>query len=203
MIMRFLIYLLIFSLGQVAAHSQTFDVAARSAKTDLDKALQELSVLEKEIANEKIPLSRELNQLESNVLSKRREYSNAIRVKDRNTVALDRLKAEEKAFKDQNDYLRKTLLEEYMRRFETRVHVSEKEKYADMVKEARQANENPAVNSEQVFIKQLVVVNAALDRLENLLGGHVFEGSAIVDGVPEKGKLVMVGPLVMFAGGSG
>ena len=201
--MRFLIYFLIFSFGQVFVHTQTFDSAAKSAKEDLDKALQELSVLEKAIANEKIPLSRELNQLEGNVLSKRREYANAIRLKDRNIVTIDRLKAEEKAFKDQNDYLRKTLLEEYMRRFETRVHVSEKAQYADIVKEARQANQNPAINSEQVFVKQLVVVDAALDRLEKLLGGYVFEGSAIVEGVPEKGKLVMVGPYVMFAGVSG
>ena len=201
--MRFLIYFLIFSFGQVFVHTQTFDIAAKSAKEDLDKALQDLSVLEKAIANEKIPLSRELNQLESNVLSKRREYSNAIRLKDRNVVTIDRLKAEEKAFKDQNDYLRKTLLEEYMRRFETRVHVSEKAQYADIVKEARQANQNPAINSEQVFVKQLVVVDTALDRLEKLLGGYVFEGSAIVEGVPEKGKLVMVGPYVMFAGVSG
>ena len=201
--MRFLIYFLIFSFGQVFVHTQTFDIAAKSAKEDLDKALQDLSVLEKAIANEKIPLSRELNQLESNVLSKRREYSNAIRLKDRSVVAIDRLKAEEKAFKDQNDYLRKTLLEEYMRRFETRVHVSEKGQYADIVKEARQANQNPAINSKQVFVKQLVVVDSALDRLEKLLGGHVFEGTAIVEGVSENGKLVMVGPYVMFAGVSG
>ncbi len=199
--MRFLIYLYIFALGNAVVFSQTFDAAASSAKADLDKALQELSNLEKEIANEKIPLSRELNQLESNVLSKRREYSETIRIKRRNEVALDRLKVEEKSFKDQNDYLRKTLLEEYMRRFETRIHVSEKEQYSGIVKEAKQANENPAANSEQVFIKQLVVLKAALDRLDNLLGGHVFEGSAIVDGVSEKGELVMVGPLVMFAGG--
>ena len=201
--MRFLIYFLIFSFGQVFVHTQTFDIAAKSAKEDLDKALQDLSVLEKAIANEKIPLSRELNQLESNVLSKRREYSNAIRLKDHNVVTIDRLKAEEKAFKDQNDYLRKTLLEEYMRRFETRVHVSEKGQYDDIVKDARQANQNPAINSKQVFVKQLVVVDSALDRLEKLLGGHVFEGTAMVEGVPEKGKLVMVGPYVMFAGVSG
>ena len=201
--MRFLIYFLIFSFGQVFVHTQTFDSAAKSAKEDLDKALQELSVLEKAIANEKIPLSRELNQLEGKLLFKRREYANAIRIKDRNAITIDRLKAEEKAFKDQNDYLRKTLLEEYMRRFETRVHVSEKGQYADIVKEARQANQNPAINSKQVFVKQLVVVDAALDRLEKLLGGHVFEGTAMVEGVPEKGKLVMVGPYVMFAGVSG
>jgi len=35
------------------------------------------------------------------------------------------------------------------------------------------------------------------------LGGHVYEGSAVADGVPEKGRFVMVGPLVMFTGNSG
>ena len=201
--MRFLIYLFVLSLGYSDVYPQGFNAAVTSTKVDLDKALKELAVLEKKIADEKIPLARELNQLESNVIIKRRDYSNAIQSNDRKAIDLDRLKAEEKTFKDQNDYLRKTLLEEYMRRFEARIHASEKDQYADIVKEARQSNENPAVNSEQVFINQLVVVNTALDRLENLLGGHVFEGSAIVDGVPERGKLVMLGPVVMFSGNSG
>ena len=201
--MRFLIYLFVLSLGYSDVYSQGFNAAVKSTKVDLDKALKELSVLEKKIADEKIPLARELNQLESNVIIKRRDYSNAIQSNDRKAIDLDRLKAEEKAFKDQNDYLRKTLLEEYMRRFEARIHASEKDQYADIVKEARQSNENPAVNSEQVFINQLVVVNTALDRLENLLGGHIFEGSAIVDGVAERGKLVMLGPIVMFSANSG
>ena len=201
--MRFLIYLFVLSLGYSDVYSQGFNAAVTSTKVDLDKALKELAALEKKIADEKIPLARELNQLESNVIIKRRDYSNAIQSNDRKAIDLDRLKAEEKTFKDQNDYLRKTLLEEYMRRFEARIHASEKDQYADIVKEARQSNENPTVNSEQVFINQLVVVNTALDRLENLLGGHVFEGSAIVDGVPERGKLVMLGPVVMFSGNSG
>ena len=41
MFMRFLIYFLIFSFGQVFVHTQTFDIAAKSAKEDLDKALNE------------------------------------------------------------------------------------------------------------------------------------------------------------------
>ena len=162
--MRFLIYLFVLSLGYSDVYSQGFNTAVTSTKVDLDKALKELAVLEKKIADEKIPLARELNQLESNVIIKRRDYSNAIQSNDRKAIDLDRLKAEEKAFKDQNDYLRKTLLEEYMRRFEARIHASEKDQYADIVKEARQSNENPTVNAEQVFINQLVVVNTALDR---------------------------------------
>lgn len=183
--------------------AQTFEAAASSAKSDLDKALAELSALEKQIADEKIPLSREMNKLESDVIAKRREHSDAKRLQDRKAVDLTRLKAEEKAFKDQNDYLRKTLLEEYIRRFETRTHASEKEQYTTLVKTARAANENPSAKSEEVFTSQLEVVQAALDRLDNILGGHVYEGSAVADGVPEKGRFVMVGPLVMFTGNSG
>ena len=59
------------ALGQ----AQTFEAAAASAKSDLDKALAELSALEKKIANEKIPLARELNTLESEVIAKRHNES--------------------------------------------------------------------------------------------------------------------------------
>ena len=198
-----LILILVVLLGQALGQAQTFEAAAGSAKADLDKALAELSTLEKQIADEKIPLSREMNKLESEVIANRREHSDAKRLQDRKAVDLTRLKAEEKAFKDQNDYLRKTLLEEYIRRFETRTHASEKEQYTTLVKTARAANENPSAKSEEVFTSQLAVVQAALDRLDNILGGHVYEGSAVADGVPEKGRFVMVGPLVMFTGNSG
>ncbi len=198
-----LILPLVVLLGQALGQAQTFEAAAGSAKADLDKALTELSALEKQIADEKIPLSREMNKLESDVIAKRREHSDAKRLQDRKAVDLTRMKAEEKAFKDQNDYLRKTLLEEYIRRFETRTHASEKDQYTTLVKTARVTNENPSAKSEEVFTSQLEVVQAALDRLDNILGGHVYEGSAVADGVPEKGRFVMVGPLVMFTGNSG
>ena len=203
MMRKTLILLLVVLLGQALGQAQTFEAVAGSAKADLEKALAELSALEKQIADEKIPLSREMNKLESEVIAKRREHSDAKRLQDRKAVDLSRLKAEEKAFKDQNDYLRKTLLEEYIRRFETRSHASEKEQYTTLVKNARAANENPSVKSEEVFTSQLEVVQAALDRLDNILGGYVYEGSAVADGVPEKGRFVMVGPLVMFTGNSG
>ena len=188
------------ALGQ----AQTFEEAAASAKSDLDKALAELSALEKKIADEKIPLARELNTLESEVIAKRREHADAKRLQDRKSVDLGKLKAGEKGFTDQNDYLRKTLLEEYIRRFETRVHASEKEQYQSVIKEARETNHNPASPAESVFTKQLTVVQAALDRLDNLLGGHVYDGSALnTDGIAGRGVFAMIGPLVVFAGNDG
>ena len=188
------------ALGQ----AQTFEAAAASAKSDLDKALAELSALEKKIADEKIPLARELNTLESEVIAKRREHADAKRLQDRKSVDLGKLKAGEKGFTDQNDYLRKTLLEEYIRRFETRVHASEKEQYQLIIKEARETNDNPASSAESVFTKQLTVVQAALDRLDNLLGGHIYEGTALnAEGVAERGKFAVIGPLVVFAGNDG
>ena len=188
------------ALGQ----AQTFEAAAASAKSDLDKALAELSALEKKIADEKIPLARELNTLESEVIAKRREHADAKRLQDRKSVDLGKLKAGEKGFTDQNDYLRKTLLEEYIRRFETRVHASEKEQYQLIIKDARETNDNPSSPAESVFTKQLTVVQAALDRLDNLLGGHVYDGSALnTDGIAGRGAVAMIGPLVVFAGNDG
>ena len=184
------------ALGQ----AQTFEAAAASAKSDLDKALAELSALEKKIANEKIPLARELNTLESEVIAKRREHTEARRLQDRKSVDLSKLKAEEKAFTEQNDYLRKTLLEEYIRRFETRIHASEKEQYQSVVRTARETNDNPSSPVESVFTGQLTVVQAALDRLGNLLGGHVYDGTALnAEGIAERGKFAALGPLVVFA----
>ena len=188
------------ALGQ----AQTFEAAQASAKSDLDKALAELSALEKRIADKKIPLARELNTLESEVIAKRREHTEAKRLQDRKSVDLSKLKAEEKAFTDQNDYLRKTLMEEYIRRFETRVHASEKEQYQSIIKDARETNDNPSSSAESVFTKQLNVVQAALDRLGNLLGGHIYDGSALnTDGIAERGRFVMIGPLVVFKGNDG
>ena len=188
------------ALGQ----AQTFEAAAASAKSDLDKALAELSALEKKIADEKIPLARELNTLESEVIAKRREHTEAKRMQDRKSVDLGKLKAEEKGFTDQNDYLRKTLLEEYIRRFETRIHASEKEQYEAIVRTARETNNNPSSLAESVFTGQLIVVQAALDRLDNLLGGHIYEGTALnAEGVAERGKFAVIGPLVVFAGNDG
>ena len=184
------------ALGQ----AQTFEAAATSAKSDLDKALAELSALEKKIADEKIPLARELNTLESEVIAKRREHTEAKRLQDRKSVDLGKLKAEEKAFTDQNDYLRKTLLEEYIRRFETRIHASEKEQYQSIVRTARETNDNPSSSAESVFAGQLTVVQEALNRLGNLLGGHVYDGTALnAEGVAERGKFAALGPLVVFA----
>ncbi|MCH2382791.1 MAG: MotA/TolQ/ExbB proton channel family protein [Pedosphaera sp.] len=117
---------------------------------------------------------------------------------------MGKLKAGDKGITDQNDYLRKTLLEEYIRRFETRVHASEKEQYQLIIKEARETNDNPASSAESVFTKQLTVVQAALDRLDNLLGGHVYDGSALnTDGIAGRGVFAMIGPLVVFAGNDG
>ena len=68
------------------AKRRRLEAAAGSAKADLDKALAELSALEKQIADEKIPLSREMNKLESEVIAKRREHSDSKRLQDRKAL---------------------------------------------------------------------------------------------------------------------
>ena len=47
-------------------------------------------------------------------------------------------------------------------------------------------------------------MQAAIDRLDNLLGGHVYEDTALnAEGVAERGKFAVIGPLVVFASNDG
>ena len=53
--------------------AQTFQKAADSAKFDLEKSLKELSDLRKLIVEERIPMAKELGELETETLASRNE----------------------------------------------------------------------------------------------------------------------------------
>ena len=54
------------------SQAQNMDQLAGITRSDLDTALLELSKVRQQIADEKLPLSRQLNELETQVIDKRR-----------------------------------------------------------------------------------------------------------------------------------
>ena len=88
-----------------ALAAQTLDQAAAASKTDLEKALQELAALRNDIKDQRIPLSREINSLEDQVIAKRREAERLLRLRDSRTIDLSSLKSEVKAREDEVAYL--------------------------------------------------------------------------------------------------
>lgn len=171
----------------------------RSVAKDLKGALQELSTLRDAIAEEKIPLAKQLNNLEVQVVEQRQNLGRAQRSADNKLVELNALKTELKGLRDEHNYIG-GLLSEYVRVFETRIHIGEVQEYAPLINETKMA----ATNADLPFIEksrqQIALLDGSLSRMERLMGGDTFEGHALSpSGVLEQGKFVVMGPVAVFA----
>ncbi|TVR48561.1 MAG: hypothetical protein EA425_14030, partial [Puniceicoccaceae bacterium] len=182
--------------------AQSFNQAAANASSDLQAALDELASLREQIADEKIPLSRELTQLENTVIQRRSEQRRVTTARDNRTVDLNALQAEVNARRDENSYLA-NLMGEYIRQFESRIHISELQLYEDVIREAGRAADNPAVSTKDRFQAQINVLNSSLDRLENAIGGHRFRGNAVAGGILKEGHFAVIGPFGYFSSADG
>jgi biopolymer transport protein ExbB len=179
--------------------AQTFDAASRQAKADLESALTELTQVREAIASEKIPLISEVSILENQVRQKSEELNRLRSLRDNSDLGLNRLRDQVEALKAQNEYAA-SLLDEFVRSFETRIHYSETQLYANTAEAARLALDDAEMNTSERFEKQIDVIGVALDRLQNLTGGYTFEGKALAPtGEIEAGTFAVFGPTVYYA----
>jgi len=181
----------------------TFDGAAASLQKQLEDSVAELTSLRARIADEKIPLSRRISELEARLSEARQQYQQTTRVLDGRTLDLSNLRTEIKSRTDETAYLA-TLLGEYGRNFESRLHVTELQRHAKALETAKLAPENTTLSPEQVFQAQAALLATSLDRLEDALGGTRFEGSAVgPDGTVHRGTFALVGPVALFRSADG
>ena len=179
--------------------AQTFDAASKQAKADLTAALSELSTVRDTIAAAKIPLISEVSTLEDDVRQKSDELNRLRRLRDNSDLGLNRLREQVEAIQSQNEYAG-SLLDEFVRSFETRIDYSETQLYAKTAEEARLALDDSNMSTSERFEKQIDVIGVALDRLEQLVGGYTFEGRALAPtGEIEEGTFAAFGPTVYFA----
>lgn len=189
-----------------AAPSETPESVARAATTvqqDLEAGLKQLSALRETILAEKEPMTRELNQLEERLSELRRQHETASRALDNRNLELANLRNEIKVNQDEANYL-SNLMDEYARGFESRVHVSEIERYTPLVEAAKAAPQNVDLSLTEKFQRQLMIVKASVARIEDLIGGARFDGSAVdPQGRIAEGKFALIGPVALFASADG
>ncbi len=181
----------------------TFDQAAGSLQQRLEESLRELSALRARAAEEMIPLSRQLSELETELTKVRGEFQQTTRLLDSRTLDLTNLRNEIKSRQDETGYLT-TLMTEYIRNFESRLHIAELQRFRPDLETARLAMENTQLNELDVFTAQARLLTLSLDRLDMALGGKSFEGNAVdAGGMVKSGRFVVVGPLALFASNDG
>jgi len=192
--------LLLVSIGVPVAHcaESEYRESATPFVTKLENSVQTLATLRETIAAEKIPLAESLAQAEEDLSSAKKENDDARRKLDKLALDVSTLRTSVNAREQEKTYL-SSLLGEYNRNLETRLHIAEVEKYSSDLEAGRLALENNTLTDEARFEKQFKVLTTSINRLEDLLGGVVFQGRAAgPDGLVKTGNYAFLGPLAYF-----
>lgn len=180
------------------AQKRSFVDAASSVQRQLEESLVELDQVRAQIAEEMIPLSRELNDLQAELNRVGLEFQEATRQLNTRTLDLANLGTEIKSRQDETTYL-EGLFTDYVREFETRLHVTELSRYEEQMQTARRAVESGNASKAELLTAQTELVAASIERLHDAVGGTSFAGRAIgPDGLVVEGTVVLVGPAAVF-----
>jgi len=178
--------------------------ASTKARADLDAALKELTATREKISSEKLPLSKKLSLAEDDLALARKELDLAQRARDMKNLDQSSLKAEIKQREEENTYML-NLLNEFGRNFgEKSIHISERSGHREKLDLAKATHENSNASHEDKYKASFRVVDAALTRIGDLLGGHCYPGVALdAQGALVEGKFAQIGPMVLFSSADG
>lgn len=184
-------------------NSQAFQKAASEAETRLEAALAELDRIQSEVNQLRPKLGAKLDDVESTALKLRDEASNAARIKASFDVEVSGLNEEKENVIENNNYIKSTLLNEYIRRLDTTIDPAEMPLYTAKIRStlAFMDDERAEADDATIFKAQLEVVNMALDRLQKIIGGDTFEAQAVVNTTLKDGTFALVGPVSYFTDG--
>ncbi len=191
--------------NEAAATAPTPEPPAWAAEVGkkLEESLAQLESTRQSIAAERVPLAQSLDKLENELIEARKEYETVKRQLDGRNLDLNNLRNEIKAREQEKSYL-SSLLSEYIRNLETRLHIIELTRYAEAIKAAGLATENSSLKPAEVFAEQVKVVDLSLQRLDGLIGGDRFAARAAgEDGLVKNGACVLLGPVAFFASDDG
>ena len=189
------LFILFVSLASASAAG--FSAAKASAQADYDRSKEDLSKVQAEIGKEKEPLNRELAQLEDKLRQLQDQYAPLTREVDTAELNFSNLKSQVKLAGEENLYLT-NILDEYTKGFESKVHASEMQIYKPTLDKAKMASENEKTPLKERFLTQVDLLRAAINRLNEIIGGARFSGKAVASpGLVMDGTFAVIGALAV------
>ena len=187
----------------VCAQADAVTNVAAVMQSRLDASVRQLAELRDAIAKEKIPLAKSVSDGEGALSALRKEYDTIKRSSDNNSLEAASLRNEIKQRETERNYLC-SLLGEYARNVETRLHISELDLYKEVFIAARSAQDRLGEAPAEAFNDQLCLVLQSLSRLEELGGGLTFDGRASDGaGIVKEGTFLLLGPVAYFSAQDG
>jgi biopolymer transport protein ExbB len=187
-------------LGTSIASAQDHQGAARAR---LESSVKELAEVRANIAEQKIPLSSELRELENRVLALRRERERMQRNVDNQSVDLNSLTSQLKGYDDEAGYVG-NLLNDYLNRVSASLSVGEVARYSPAILAALNRSEDTGLTTREKIELQLTGVRRALERTTENVGGTRFAGEVVLPGGRvSRGTHALLGPVNYFADEAG
>ncbi|MCU0751534.1 MAG: MotA/TolQ/ExbB proton channel family protein [Akkermansiaceae bacterium] len=176
---------------------------ADTARADLGKAVAELNATQREYADLRRGLYRDINKLDDEALALGRELKDLQREEERRTATLKTLEREIEARKTDFNYSA-GILNQYSKAFVTRLHPAENQLHKEAVDALDQRAASLADDPKAELIGRAKVLELGLNRIGEVAGGLTFEGKALRNGSESiEGKLLVAGPSVFFSSKDG
>ena len=199
----FLLAILVFVPQAGAQEASGFATQQGALDAKLDGALRSLANERNRISREKLPLSKAVAALEAEVAALRKERERFQKVQDASTIDLASLRKQVASLGDQDDFV-KSRLGEFLRDFEGRLNIAELPRYEALTEAAKLSDKNVNLDADAKRATQIAVVDAALERVREQLGGQRFPGEALrPTGEITPGQFIAVGPTVFFVADDG
>mgnify|MGYP001581152468 CR=1 FL=1 len=166
----------------------------RSIQDDLEDALSRLAKQRVGIASEKPALGQSFHSTNAELMDKRRKVRIARMAKSSRDELLKELEKKNYVYQQDHDFILGQL-RDYGLKLEIFLLPSEIDNYSDSLSGIRAQGELPAV----MLQNRLGVLEAGIDRLEQLMGGYIIDGDAVApDGELKYGHFAVAGPLAWF-----
>jgi biopolymer transport protein ExbB len=190
-------------IAPLVAGAQDLEGLASAASNDLQKALTELSAARQQVETERLPLARQVTELEQKLAERKAAFTKAQRFQENQLVELNALKTDAKRQFDEVRYI-DSLLSEYAKAFRSRLTFIEEPRHQALFESLDKAANAADLSPTERFSQRSALLTASLKRNEAALGGEIFDGKAIdKQGRVQQGKVALIGPVAMFAASAG
>jgi biopolymer transport protein ExbB len=170
-----------------------------STKDDLDNALGRLTKQREGIAAEKPQLGQAFHSIGADLTEKRRKVRISRMAKSDRDELLKELEKKNYLYQQDHEYILGQL-RDYGLKLEIFLLPSERDAYGTSLSGIRVQAKLPA----EMLQSRLTVLEAGIDRLEQLMGGYVVDGEAVApDGELKHGSFAMAGPVAWFIADDG
>lgn len=165
-----------------------------SIRKDLDDARARLAGQRESVAVEQVATGKAFEAVRAELMEKRRKVRIARMAKSDRDAMLKELEKKQYGYAQDHDFTAGQL-RDYGLKFETFLLPGERAMHDTVLGGLREQGTTPA----DVLDRRLMVLEAGIARLEQVMGGYVVDGEAVApDGELKQGRFVLAGPLAWY-----